>query len=228
MILDDKNVWKGKVHRMFTKRIKKTICVLVLTFAVAFATGLVSENAGMGREVKAATKTLKKEVNKGKVKKTTLNKDLNSILKKTVKSKDSKQTKMKKLFQYVEKKYGYMRLYSVKVSKSMTGLRLYTGEMIVNKKGSCYHFAALYGLLVKRATGYKVRVGFGKTNGFNPDNLQAHGWVEVKIDGVWYVFDPNMDKFAEKSSGKYYMVNRDDLKDVYNNYKGVKYVTITK
>jgi transglutaminase-like putative cysteine protease len=213
---------------MFTKRIKKTIGMLVLTFAVALTTGLVLENGSMGREVKAATTLLEKEVNKGKVKNATLKKELDSILKKKVKSGDSDEAKMKKLFKYVEKNYGYMRLYTTKVSKNMTGMRLYAGEMLVDKKGSCYHFAALYGMLVKRATGCKVRVGLGKTNGFNAENLQDHGWVEVKIDGVWYVFDPNMDKFAEKSSGKYYKVNRDDLKEVYNNYKGVKYVTIKK
>ena len=53
--------------------------------------------------------------------------------------------------------------------------------MYTEKKGSCYHFAAAYAFLAEKATGYKVRIGVGKTNGFSGD-LQNHAWTEVKIN----------------------------------------------
>ncbi len=94
--------------------------------------------------------------------------------------------------------------------------------MYTEKKGSCYHFAAAYAFLAEKATGYKVRIGVGKTNGFSGD-LQNHAWTEVKINSKWYICDTNMDKYAENSSGKYFLKSRNKLKKVYNNYKDVKY-----
>lgn len=200
--------------------------MLILTLVITLGAGFLVETKTAGNRVFAASNALKKEVKKGKVSNAVLKKEIDSIIKKNVKSSDSKEKKMNKLFKYVEKKYGYKRLYNIKLSNNLTGMRLYAGQMFVDEKGSCYHYAAAYAFLVKRATGYPVRICLGKTNGFNENNLQAHGWVEVKIKGTWYVFDPNMDKFAEKSSGKYYMKKKSDLKKVYNSYKGVKYITV--
>ncbi|MGN0154084.1 MAG: transglutaminase-like domain-containing protein [Lachnospiraceae bacterium] len=211
---------------MNKRRVKKLFVMMILTLVITLGAGIVVETKTAGNRAYAATSALKKEVKNGKVSNTALKKDLDSIIKKKVKSSDSKEEKMQKLFTYVEKKYGYQRLYTTKVSKNLTGMRLYAGQMIVDGKGSCYHYAAAYAFLVKRATGYPVRICIGKTNGFNENNLQDHGWVEVKIKGTWYVFDPNMDKFAENSSGKYYMKKKDELKSVYNNYTGVKYITV--
>lgn len=154
---------------------------------------------------------------------TNLTSKTEKIVKKSTKPSDSEKKKLKKLFNHVEKKYGYKRV---------TGFEAYNGwagdyalEIYTEKKGSCYHFAAAYAFLAEKATGYKVRIGVGKTNGFSGE-LQNHAWTEVKINSKWYICDTNMDKYAESSSGKYFLKSRNKLKKVYNNYKGVKYFLI--
>ena len=189
------------------KRFARQLTILILTVAVgfgAFSAPLSSvEAAASKKKVKTqATKIVNKQ---------------------TVK-KDSKKQKLEKLFQYCENTYGYKRVYGFENKKGWE--RDYAVEMYKGKKGSCYHYAAAYAFLAKRATGYTVRIGVGKTNGFTGE-LQDHAWVEVKIGKTWYVCDPNMDKFAEDCSGKYYLKKRGSLKKVYNNYKKVKYVKVT-
>ena len=90
-----------------------------------------------------------------------LNSNVNGIVKSQVLPEDTKEVKLQKLFQYTEKTYGYKRQIGFKNKKGWT--KTYAQKMIKSKKGSCYHFAAVYGYLAKKATGYKVRVAVGKT-----------------------------------------------------------------
>ncbi|MDY3919488.1 MAG: transglutaminase-like domain-containing protein [Candidatus Limivivens sp.] len=155
-------------------------------------------------------------------KKTTLEKKVESIVKAKVKTGSSKQAALKTLFQYVEKTYNYKRVVGFKDTAGWE--KTYALSMIKSKAGSCYHFAALYAFLTKKATGFPVRLCIGTTNGFNKARWQAHAWVEIKISGKWYIFDPNMDKFAAKSKLKYYKKNRDSL---YNKtYKVQKRIAV--
>ncbi|MCD7737348.1 MAG: hypothetical protein LUI07_10395 [Lachnospiraceae bacterium] len=163
--------------------------------------------------------------------KTTVAKKANAIIKKTVKSSDSKLTQLKKLFKYAEKTWGYSRTYNF--DSSVSGwTRTYAYSIMKNKKGSCYHFAAGFAYLARQALGssskYTVRVAVGQTKGFGY-GLQSHAWVEIKINGTWYIFDPNMDKFAEDSSLTYYKKKRSSsaMKKVYNSYKNTKYFTVS-
>lgn len=142
------------------------------------------------------------------------------IVNKKVKKTDNDKKKLKKLFHYVEKNYGYKRVMGFEAYDGWE--KEYASEMYSGKKGSCYHFAAAYAFLAAKATGYKVRIGIGKTNGFSSE-LQDHAWTEVNINSVWYICDSNMDKFAENSSGKYFLKKRNKLKSVYNNFKDVQY-----
>lgn len=135
-------------------------------------------------------------------------------------SDDSAKKKLKKLFAYMQKEYGYAR---------KTGFDAYSGwekdyamEMFEDKKGSCYHYAAAYAFLAKKATGCSVRIGVGQTDGFS-GSLQKHAWAEVKIGRKWYICDPNMDKYAADSSGKYLLKKRNKLKNTYNKFKDAKY-----
>ena len=152
-----------------------------------------------------------------------LSAQITKIVDKKTSPKDTKKKKLKKLFNYVEKKYDYGRA---------MGFKPYSGwekdfalEICENKKGSCYHFAALYAFLAKKATGYNVRIAIGKTNGFTGD-LQSHSWTEVKINSTWYICDTNMDKYAENSSGKYFLKKSKSLKKVYNNFQDVTYFNV--
>lgn len=149
-----------------------------------------------------------------------LDEAVTKIVDKQVKSKDSAKKKLKKLFTYVQKEYDYGR---------KTGFEAYDGwekdyalEMFEDKKGSCYHYAAAYAFLAKKATGYSVRIGVGQTDGFS-GNLQKHAWAEVKIGGKWYICDPNMDKYAADCSNKYCLKKRNNLKNTYDKFKNTVY-----
>ncbi len=72
------------------------------------------------------------------------------------------------------------------------------------RKGSNYFgYAATFGYLVKEATGYQVKIYHGSTPAAR-GGLCPHGWACVKINGVWYAFDPDMYKFSSHSSSYYY------------------------
>lgn len=79
---------------------------------------------------------------------TGLTEQAEKIVQKKTKSSDSAKKKLKKLFKYTEKMYGYKRV---------TGFQAYSGwqkdyalEMYKEKSGSCYHFAAAYAFLAKK------------------------------------------------------------------------------
>lgn len=150
-----------------------------------------------------------------------------SIVKAKAKS-GSTASKLKKLAVYMESStWGYSSLYAINGKTHLTkmsaaGITKYAKYMLKNKKGSCYHYAALYAKLAKKATGCKVRVGVGKTTGFT-GNSQYHAWTEVKVNGKWYVYDPLMDA---KSSGTYIAKKRASVKSAYQNFTGVKYTTV--
>ncbi len=153
---------------------------------------------------------------------TTLLEQTEKIVNKKVKQTDSERKKLKKLFKFVEKNYDYKRTVDFVAYNGWE--KDYASEMYSEKKGSCYHFAAAYSFLAKKATGLNVRIGIGKTNGFS-GTLQGHAWAEIKINSIWYICDTNMDKYAENSSGKYFLKKRDKLKNIYDNFKGVQYCT---
>lgn len=156
---------------------------------------------------------------------TALKKKAKKIVNQQVKPQATKKAKLKKLFKFVEKKYGYARAENFKNSKGWE--KTYAKAMYNKKQGSCYHFAAAFAFLAKQATGYPVRIVVGQTNGFS-GRLQAHAWTEVKMNGKWYVFDTNMDKFAAKSSLKYFkkLHTSAAMKKVYGNYKSAKYINV--
>lgn len=152
-----------------------------------------------------------------------LDETVTKLVDKQVKEKDSAKKKLKKLFAYIQKDYDYAR---------KTGFEAYDGwekdyalEMYADQKGSCYHYAAGYAFLAKKATGYSVRIGVGQTNGFS-GNLQKHAWTEIKIGGKWYICDPNMDKYAADASKKYCLKKRNSLKSTYNKFKDTTYYDV--
>lgn len=76
-------------------------------------------------------------------------------------------------------------------------------EMLAVKKGSCYHYASALAFLIKRATSLPVRIATGSAEVYKKGNTISHGWVEVKINGKWYTYDPLVDRNK---------TNRQDLK----------------
>ncbi len=68
--------------------------------------------------------------------------------------------------------------------------------MLTERSGNCYNFAATFCLLA-RCVGYDAEVYSGTIYG-QPEEWSTlpsnrpHGWVEIPIDGVEYLFDPDM------------------------------------
>ncbi len=121
------------------------------------------------------------------------------IVSKKVSPTDSTNEKLRKLFQYVTYSYGYIRFGS---PGGYHWYRSYAKNMISAGGGNCYSYAALYACLVKKATGLPVRVARGMTPGLSVP-LTPHGWCEVQINGVWYVFDPDLYRFVYPGSCYY-------------------------
>lgn len=111
--------------------------------------------------------------------------------------KTSDSAALTRLFRYMRDKCGYARTMNFTGAKGWDAQ--YAKAMLTSQKGSCYHFAAAYAYLVKRATGLPVRIGWGESNAFNQDKWQFHAWCEVQLNGVWYTFDPNV-AFAKKQN----------------------------
>lgn len=116
-----------------------------------------------------------------------------------VKTDAQKKKDLELIFNYLTyKKANGSGRYGYEGDRTITGAKdvnasvyaAYAKKMLTSKKGSCYHYAAAYAFMAKRATGYPVRVCYGKSNFLNKGNKQPHGWVEIKIGKTWYVYDP--------------------------------------
>jgi hypothetical protein len=197
----------------------KRACATLL--AVCLAAGIFSQAIQVNTlQVEAAAKVTDSQ----------LNKKVKSVIKKSkVKKSDDNEVKLKKLFKYVENKYKYSRS-SLAAAGSYKGWQKdYAYEMYKKKKGTCYHDAAAFAYLAKAATGYPVKVAIGKTNGFSKQRVQPHSWVEIKIDGKWYVCDTSLDRYIKSQtgeSGTYFLAKKSSVKKVYNKFKNTTYVTI--
>ena len=67
--------------------------------------------------------------------------------------------------------------------------------MLSTGMGNCYCYAATFGELA-RAIGYDAQVCSG-TVGMN---RAKHGWVEIEIDGVNYIFDSELEMAGLKKN----------------------------
>ncbi len=115
------------------------------------------------------------------------------IVEKKVKKTDSVNTKLSKLFQYVTWNFSYLRSYNFTGASGWH--KTYAYNMLTTKRGNCYSYAAAFAYLAKKATGLPVRVGWGGTPALG-GGLTPHGWCEIQIGGVWYVFDPDLYRYV--------------------------------
>ena len=60
----------------------------------------------------------------------------------------------------------------------------FAADMMENRYGNCFKYAAFLGLMIREATDLPVAIYHGKLPMGDP-----HGWVTVYQDGVWYVYD---------------------------------------
>ncbi len=132
---------------------------------------------------------------------------------------------LKRLFDMISASaYGYARApQGFKPEQTKEWEYTFAKEMLQNKAGSCYHFAASFAFLARRATGLPVRICYGNARTFAADKWQAHGWVEVQINGKWYTYDTNAQRFSTYNKGKWYKLSAATAKSYY---KDVKYINI--
>lgn len=75
--------------------------------------------------------------------------------------------------------------------------------------GNCFRYAAFMGMLIREATGLPVNVcrGHALTGGVY---FTSHSWCTVLQDDQWYIYDVELQKFAEVTSAICYKVPADD------------------
>ena len=71
-------------------------------------------------------------------------------------------------------------------------------DTLNSHRGNCYCFAAVFYEL-SRFLGYDTQIFSGMVNGEN--GLTPHSWTEIEIDGVLYMFDPEL-QFKSNWGGK--------------------------
>ena len=71
-------------------------------------------------------------------------------------------------------------------------------DTLTTHRGNCYCFASVFYEL-SRFLGYDTQIFSGMVNGEN--GLTPHSWTEIEIDGVLYVFDPEL-QFKSNWGGK--------------------------
>lgn len=176
--------------------------------AVLFtAATLACSSAPAYAAVPAVTETVQVEAATATKLNTTLKKELDKVIKaQKFTSKTTDKQKLQKLFNYTKKAFGYKRYMGVPSASGWDSQ--FAKEMLKTKSGSCYHDAAAFAYLARRATGLPVRICIGTSNAFNAARWQNHGWVEIKVSGKWYTFDTNANRFSSLRKGKWFMQKR--------------------
>lgn len=157
----------------------------------------------------------------------TLVKTMDKLIKnKKIYSTTKADTALKRLFDLMSSgSYGYARAPAgFQPEKAAKDWEYgYAKEMLSNKAGSCYHFAAAFAFLAKRATGLPVRICYGQAKTFASNKWQAHCWVQVKMNEKWYTYDPNAQRFSTYRKGKWYKLAYATSKKLY---KASKTITV--
>lgn len=106
-------------------------------------------------------------------------------------------------YMYVINKTTYERTYETPAGD---WTKPYALDVYVNGKGNCYRYAAAFAYMAK-ALGYDARVCTGQIQAAR-GGLTPHGWVEINMEGISYIFDPDMQDAK----------NRDFYYKTYENY----------
>ncbi|MCF0132579.1 MAG: transglutaminase domain-containing protein [Blautia sp.] len=131
-----------------------------------------------------------------------LKKQINLVIKDcSITSKMTPEKKLKLLFTRIgnKKNYAYERAPFDFNPKTNGWANSYALSMLKNKRGSCYHHAAAFAYLARKATSLPVRICYGKAKIYS-SSKSPHAWVEVKIDKKWYIYDTNAKAFAGKGT----------------------------
>lgn len=147
------------------------------------------------------------------------NAQLDSYLKTIVSTKTGTGSDaLRKAFDYVAYSFTYK---TINGSPSGNWKVNYALEFYQNKSGNCYRFSALFYQLA-RYLGYEARLVPGSVV-TKSDPKAPHCWVEVKMDGTWYVFDPDMQNAYYNRGSNWFKMSYGNAPVTYN-YQNVTYV----
>ena len=189
---------------MMKKTIFKKLMVLCTSAALAFGTVPAGAADGVPQAVTVETVSAQAAKPGKNLKDKNLAKSLDKVIKaqKFTKKTTDKQ-KLQKLFNYTKKAYKYTRYMGIPSAKGWDAKL--AKETLATKKASCYHDAATFAYLARRATGLPVRICIGTSNLYNTSRWQNHGWVAIKVKGKWYTFDTNANRFSKRKDVKWFM-----------------------
>lgn len=117
------------------------------------------------------------------------------------KASDSKQTKLKKCYDYLWKNYKYSRIYATPNSRALNpkaqDMSKIAKEMFSSKQGNCHRYAACFAYIA-RVLGYDSKVAVGSISSNRGSGMTPHGWSIISYNKTgkknqWYLCDPDME-----------------------------------
>ncbi len=159
-----------------------SVCMFLLTAVCLCGFGASAQAAGVSasKVKKQADKIIKKQTKKI--------------------SKKDKAARLERILQYADRSFAFAQRADrafIEAARdhmlSDKNLRSAAYTMMKKRKGTCFHEAAALAYLIKRAAGCPTKMVIGQTDAFS-GKKQSHAWVEAYVDGVWMVFDSNLDR----------------------------------
>ena len=99
----------------------------------------------------------------------------------------SASRKLSSCYYYLCTHFSYQRFYGIPVASSLPGYEIY---MLSHGRGNCFRYATSFAYIAK-VLGYDSRVAVGSISAL-AGGMTPHGWTEVKVNGYWYICDPDM------------------------------------
>lgn len=116
-----------------------------------------------------------------------LDEQLNALVEQYTNDSMTRDQKLKALYRYCRDNFSYLK--RPLLEAGATGWEPeYAAAFLSMGKGNCFSFSSLFCLLAREIgqPAYTVIGGLGK-------NAAPHGWVEIKLDGTNYMFDPQLE-----------------------------------
>ncbi|WP_164510424.1 S-layer homology domain-containing protein [Agathobaculum sp. Marseille-P7918] len=130
-----------------------------------------------------------------------LDKLLTSAVAGVVNDKMTQLEKLRAVYDYAKKTFGYLGIGTVDTSKD--GWQIEQAiNMLTNKRGNCYSWSSVFTYLA-RQVGFDAKAVVG--TGVSPKGSESvHAWTEITIDGVAYTFDPQIESVYAARYGEHY------------------------
>lgn len=130
-----------------------------------------------------------------------LDKLLTSAVAGVVNDKMTQLEKLRAVYDYAKKTFGYLGIGTVDTSKDGWEIEQAI-NMLTNKRGNCYSWSSVFTYLA-RQVGFDAKAVVG--TGVSPKGSESvHAWTEITIDGVAYTFDPQIESVYASRYGEHY------------------------